>query len=104
MTGLLRITEPRGGFLRTNDPAGDRWYSRDIAAIAAARGLSNVAPYFIDADATPNPDGWPRGGLTIVKFPNSHLVYALTWFGMALMTLVGFGLLVREVRRRRSAQ
>ena len=104
VTGLLRITEPRGGFLRTNDPAGDRWYSRDIAAIAAARGLSNVAPYFIDADATPNPDGWPRGGLTIVKFPNSHLVYALTWFGMALMTLVGFGLLVREVRRRRSAQ
>lgn len=104
VTGLLRITEPKGGFLRTNDPAGDRWYSRDVAAIAAAKELSNVAPYFIDADATPNPDGWPRGGLTIVKFPNSHLVYALTWFGMALMTLVGFGLLVREVRRRRSAQ
>jgi surfeit locus 1 family protein len=104
VTGLLRITEPRGGFLRTNDPAGDRWYSRDIAAIAAAKGLSNVAPYFIDAGATPNPDGWPKGGLTIVKFPNSHLVYALTWFGMALLTLVGFWVVAREVRRRRSAR
>ncbi|MDK2746178.1 MAG: SURF1 family protein [Brevundimonas sp.] len=104
VTGLLRITEPKGGFLRTNDPTGDRWYSRDVAAIAAAKGLSNVAPYFIDADATPNPDGWPKGGLTIVKFPNSHLVYALTWFGMALLTLVGFWVVAREVRRRRSAR
>ncbi|WP_271166364.1 SURF1 family protein [Brevundimonas intermedia] len=101
VTGLLRITEPGGGFLRANDPAGDRWYSRDVAAIAAARGLSTFAPYFIDADVTPNPDGWPKGGLTVVRFPNSHLVYALTWFGMALLTLVGYGIVVREVRRRR---
>lgn len=102
VVGLLRISEPKGGFLRANDPGGDRWYSRDVAAIAAARGLDRAAPYFIDADATANPDGWPKGGLTVVKFPNSHLVYALTWFGMALLTLVGYGLLVREVRRRRA--
>jgi surfeit locus 1 family protein len=101
VTGLLRISEPGGGFLRANDPAGNRWYSRDVAAIAAARGVSNTAPYFVDADATPNPDGWPKGGLTVVSFPNSHLVYALTWFGMALLTLVGYGIVVREVRRRR---
>lgn len=103
VTGLLRLTEPEGGFLRANDPAGDRWYSRDVAAIATARGLTTVAPYFIDADAAPNPDGWPKGGLTVVKFPNSHLVYALTWFGMALLTLVGYGVVAREVRRRRPA-
>lgn len=101
VTGLLRITEPGGGFLRANDSANGRWYSRDVAAMAAARSLSNVAPYFIDADATPNPDGWPKGGLTVINFPNSHLVYALTWFGMALLTLVGYGIVVREVRRRR---
>ncbi|MDH2375548.1 SURF1 family cytochrome oxidase biogenesis protein, partial [Cobetia sp. 3AK] len=33
--GLLRVTEPGGGFLRSNDPAQDRWYSRDVAAIAS---------------------------------------------------------------------
>lgn len=103
VTGLLRMSEPGGGFLRANDPAAGRWYSRDVAALAQAKGLSNVAPYFIDADATPNPDGWPRGGLTIIKFANSHLVYALTWFGMALLTLVGYGVVLRETRRRRSA-
>jgi surfeit locus 1 family protein len=99
--GLLRITEPKGGFLRANDPAADRWRSRDVAAIAARRGLSDVAPYFVDADATPNAGGWPVGGLTVVRFPNSHLVYALIWFGLALMLAAGGGLLAWDERRVR---
>ena len=82
--GLLRMSEPGGGFLRANDPAAGRWYSRDVAAIAAAEGIEGpVAPYFIDADAAPNPGGLPVGGLTVVSFRDSHLSYALTWFAMA---------------------
>lgn len=105
VVGLLRLTEPDGGFLRANDPAGDRWFSRDVAGIAKARGLQGpVAAYFIDADATPNPGGWPRGGLTVVRFANSHLIYALTWFGLALMSAAGFVLFAREEKRRRAAR
>ena len=100
VTGLLRLTEPGGGFLRSNDPANDRWYSRDVAAIAAARGLGPIAPYFVDADATPNPGGWPRGGLTQVRFRNSHLSYALTWYGLAILVAVGLVLLIRHRRSR----
>ena len=84
VTGLLRLSEPGGGFLRNNDPAADRWYSRDVAAIAAARGVTDVAPFFIDADRTGAP-GEPVGGLTVLHFPNNHLLYALTWFAMALL-------------------
>lgn len=84
VTGLLRISEPGGGFLRTNDPAQDRWYSRDVAAIAAARGLGPTAPYFIDANGAPNPGGYPVGGLTVVRFSDNHLVYALTWLVLAI--------------------
>jgi len=87
VTGLLRTTEPEGAFLRSNDPAGDRWFSRDVAAIAKARGLRNVAPYFVDADVTPNPGGYPVGGLTVVRFPDNHLVYALTWFALCALSL-----------------
>lgn len=101
VTGLLRITEPKGGFLRSNEPAAERWYSRDVAAIAAARGLTDVAPYFIDADATPNPGGLPIGGLTVIAFPNSHLVYAVTWFGLAVLLAFGVGYAVRSERGRR---
>nr|WP_246570955.1 SURF1 family protein [Bradyrhizobium liaoningense] len=85
ITGLLRITEPRGGFLRNNVPQHNRWYSRDVAAIAAARGLREVAPFFVDADAGSQIAGGPIGGLTVIRFPNNHLIYALTWFALAFM-------------------
>jgi surfeit locus 1 family protein len=96
VTGLLRISEPGGGFLRANDARSDRWYSRDVAAIAASKGIDQAAPYFIDADASPNPDDFPVGGLTVVQFRNSHLVYALTWFSLALMSLGGLIVLRRS--------
>ena len=135
ITGLLRMSEPAGGFLRDNDARHNRWYSRDVAAIGAARGLSHVAPWFLDQDAAvflasktgsdpsrsnpvqrqvrgadsvaingtdPGSDLGsapilntpvfrpgallaPVGGLTVISFRNSHLVYALTWFAMGLM-------------------
>ncbi len=95
VTGLLRMSEPNGGFLRANDAAANRWYSRDVAAIARTRDLEKVAPYFIDADAAPSQPG-PVGGLTVVRFPNNHLVYALTWFTLAAMALGGLIVLLRE--------
>jgi surfeit locus 1 family protein len=86
LVGLLRPSEPGGGFLRANDPAAGRWYSRDVAAIAQARQIGEVAPYFIDADATTEPGPLPQGGMTQLAFRNTHLVYALTWFCLALMS------------------
>ena len=104
VTGLLRISEPKGGFLRRNEPAADRWFSRDVQAIATARGLGNVAPYFVDAEAAPSPSGaapaWPAAGLTVIAFPNSHLVYAITWYGLALMVLAAAWFGWREGQRR----
>jgi surfeit locus 1 family protein len=102
--GLLRISEPRGGFLRENDPAADRWHSRDVAAIAAARGLpaDRVAPYFVDAEATPSGSTapqWPVGGLTVLRFSDNHLVYALTWFALAAMVAAGGWYAWRSTRR-----
>ena len=100
VTGLLRIAEPGGTLLRSNDPADGRWYSRDVEAMGKTAGLSRIAPFFIDADDTPNPGGLPVGGLTIIRFPNSHLSYALTWFAMAALSLVGGAILIRAERRR----
>jgi surfeit locus 1 family protein len=108
INGLLRISEPGGGFLRHNDPAGNRWYSRDVQAIAAARGLAKVAPYFVDAEATRQPvagdtgdgsSGRPVAGLTVIAFHNSHLVYALTWYALALMVAGACYWVVREERK-----
>ena len=103
VTGLLRITEPGGAFLRSNDPAADRWYSRDVAAIAAARGLNNVAPYFIDADADSQRHGRAgfRGRPDRDRVPNNHLIYAITWFALALMLAGGTAYVIRQEWRAR---
>jgi surfeit locus 1 family protein len=89
VTGPLRISEPRGGFLRDNDPATNRWFSRDVAAIAASRGLQMTAPYFIDAERTANDSTLPIAGLTVVSFSNNHLLYAFIWGILAAMTTAG---------------
>lgn len=95
VTGLVRLPEA-SWVLRKNDPAKDRWYRRDPREIGEARGLSNVAPFFIDADVTPNPGGWPLGGMTRVQFSNSHLVYAITWFALAVMAALATAYVIRE--------
>ncbi|KAG4080832.1 hypothetical protein HA402_010003 [Bradysia odoriphaga] len=106
--GLLRLSEPGGAFLRDNNPAADRWYSRDVQAIAAARGLSNAAPYFVDAqmaDADDASNGrWPVAGLTVLVFKNNHLVYAITWYILALMLAGAVYYVGREEYRLRRRQ
>ena len=94
LTGLLRISELGGGFLRHNDPAAGRWFSRDVAAIAAQQGLQRVRPErFLDLDAGTEV---PIAGLTVISFHNSHLVYALTWAGLALMCLGAAAFVLRQ--------
>ncbi|MEG1455521.1 MAG: SURF1 family protein, partial [Comamonas sp.] len=71
--------------------------------IVAAQGLERAAPYFIDAGRPGQPvaaDTWPRPGMTVIAFHNSHLVYALTWYGMALMVVVAAVVVVRWEKRR----
>ncbi|MGO1499998.1 MAG: SURF1 family protein [Marinobacter sp.] len=114
ITGLLRLSQTGGGVLRDNDPATNRWYSRDVKAIATAKALpiARVAPYFIDADArgeTPVPHSLnqtyrePVGGLTVISFYNQHLQYALTWFVLALMVGAGAFWVGREERLVRTS-
>ena len=97
-SGLLRVTEPGGGFLRHNDPGHDRWFSRDVAAIALARHIVRPAPYFIDAEASNGRPGDPIGGLTVIRFANNHLVYALTWYALAIMSAFAAFLALRRPR------
>ena len=102
LTGLLRMSEPKGGFLRANDPAADRWYSRDVAAISQARGLTATAPYFIDADASDaTVASTPVAGLTVITFHNSHLLYAITWFTLALLVAAFAARIARHELRGR---
>jgi surfeit locus 1 family protein len=87
ITGVWRTPDRAGLFTPPPDVAHRIWYIRDIAAIAALDRATLAAPVVIEADATPNPGGWPRGGQTVVDLPNNHLSYAVTWFGLAFCLL-----------------
>ena len=84
VTGVWRMPDAPGVFTPPPDIAHRIWYARDLAGIAAADHLALAAPVVIEADAAPNPGGWPKGGQTVVSFRNQHLSYAVTWFGLAL--------------------
>jgi surfeit locus 1 family protein len=93
ITGLARnpLQEKPSSLVPDNDPAKNIFYWKDRDAMAASAGLgaqAEIVPVFIDADATPNPGGYPLGGVTLIDLPNNHLQYAVTWYGIAL-TLVG---------------
>lgn len=81
--GIWRTPDRPGLFTPPPDLAHHVWYARDVQAIAASDHLSLAAPVVIEADASPNPGGWPAGGQTVVDLPNNHLSYAITWFGLA---------------------
>ncbi len=83
IVGLMRRPEDRNLFTPPDEPAKKLWFTRDPAALATHWGLKEAAPFSVDADATPNPGGWPKGGATVMNIPNNHLSYALTWFALA---------------------
>jgi surfeit locus 1 family protein len=84
VTGVWRAPDAPGAFTPPPDRTKRIWYARDLGTIAAADHLTLTAPVVVEADATANPGGWPRGGQTVVSFRNQHLSYAVTWFGLAL--------------------
>jgi surfeit locus 1 family protein len=106
LVGLLRPPQGRNPFTPADNVAGDVWFTRDPAPIAAHLGLpaDEVAPYLIDARLEPLPGGLPQGGETIVSFPNSHLGYVVTWFGLALALAGMFGTYAVSVLRGRAGR
>lgn len=102
VTGLLRQPQGTNAFTPANDVEVNLWFTRDPAAIAAARGLpaANVASYYIDAAFDPSlPNGVPQGGETEVTFSNNHLQYAITWYGLAVALVVIYVVMVRQRRK-----
>ncbi len=99
VSGLLRAPEERNMFTPDDRPSERLFYARDPAAVAAGLGIA-LAPFSVDAAASPAA-GLPQGGETRLTFPNRHLEYALTWYGLA-GALLGVGAAFALARRRRA--
>lgn len=90
--GAMRWPDARHWFTPNDDPAHNLWFSRDPAAIAAAKdlgqGSDRVAPFYVEQESPAPPGGLPQPGKLVVSLPDNHLQYAVTWFGLAAV-LVG---------------
>jgi surfeit locus 1 family protein len=99
VTGLARAPDTQGRFIPDNEPAENRWFWRDLGAMSKSMfpaGAPDIAPFFLEAERSDIPGGWPLGGQTRLDLPNNHLQYALTWFLLALCLVVIYVIYVRS--------
>ncbi len=100
VTGLIRAPASRPWYAPSDGISDNAWLSRDPQLYAQTYGAPSdaVAPYIIDAVFDPAlPGGLPQGGETLIDFPNNHLGYVITWFGLAIAAV---GVFVAFARRR----
>ena len=104
--GLLRSAPAQkpNVFVNNNDLGKNvfHWKSLNQMATAAIGDKpGQLERFFVDAGAeAPTGPRGPVGGVTRIAFPNNHLGYAITWYGLAaaLLGVLGFSLFSRRAR------
>lgn len=106
VTGYVVPPQERDFFAARDDAAGRRFFTAEPAAIGAAVGLSQVMTEMLVALQEP---GAGRGALpaaaqTLPRPANSHLGYAITWYGLAAaLAGVVFAWIIGKDGRRENA-
>jgi surfeit locus 1 family protein len=90
IVGVMRWPERPGLFTPAAEPGKNQWFARDPADMAQAKGLGPAAPFYVEQESPPAPGGLPQTGALRPTFPNNHLGYALTWYGLALVLAGSF--------------
>jgi surfeit locus 1 family protein len=99
--GVVRIPEPGGLFMPSNQPDKNIWYTVDMPAMAKTIAQP-LAPVYIAAKPTAAA-GWPAatGGTEGTGIRNEHLNYAIFWYSMAVV-LAGIYLMSSRSRPKLS--
>ena len=103
ISGYVHYGDSAGWFSAKDDPVARRFFTLDPKAIAAAMGLPNVRPFVLVALVAATGSGtanhWPDPARHLPRPPNSHLSYAITWYGLALALLAIFVVWARKDSR-----
>ena len=98
--GIARnaLAEKPSSFVPDNDPVKNAFFWKNLPDLARGLPEADVAgllPFVVDAGPGRRVRrGGPVGGTTVVDIPNSHLQYAITWYGLAAVLSVMLVLLV----------
>ncbi|HEX2653099.1 MAG TPA: SURF1 family protein [Xanthobacteraceae bacterium] len=99
--GIMRWPDVGNWFTPPADPARNLWFARDLPAIVAVKKWGAVAPFYVEQEAPSPPGGLPQVGALRPNLPNSHLQYALTWYGLAAVLIGVFAAFARGEWMRR---
>lgn len=97
LEGVVRGPWRPGPFAPDNDPAADRWFWPELAAMDQARSIKTRA-FVVHALPGPGGERWPRADRPGVNIRNDHLSYAITWFTLAGALVVIY--LLAHLKRR----
>ncbi|MGQ3071245.1 MAG: SURF1 family protein [Ferrovibrionaceae bacterium] len=98
VTGLVMPPWPKPWLVPANEPARNLWFHPNLAELNRYLGVE-APPFFLEADATPNPGGLPVGGQTQLEIPNNHLQYAITWYSFVITLAVVYVFWHRNLAR-----
>lgn len=89
LRAVLRLPQQKGYFVPENDPANGFWFTLKPDEMASFLKLDEaVTTYYADVVRTSEVLTLPIAAETRIEVRNTHLNYALTWFGVAL-SLIG---------------
>jgi surfeit locus 1 family protein len=103
ISGYVRFGDLAHWFSAADDPAARRFFTFDPKAIGDGVGQPKVRPFILVELATgpePAANHWPDPARHLPRPPNSHLSYAITWYGLAVALLAIF--VVWAMRESRS--
>ncbi len=90
IVGAIRWPDARSWFSPADDASHNLWFARDPLSIAVAKGISPVAPFYVEQESPAPLGGFPQPGKLVVQLRNEHLQYAVTWYGLALVLAAVF--------------
>jgi surfeit locus 1 family protein len=85
--GRWRGASVRACMAPADAPGQRRWYSWDLPTMEQGLGLA-LTPLELVLERSDGPSGLPKAEPVEIDFPNNHLGYALTWYGLAAALLV----------------
>lgn len=96
VSGLLLAPQRKNPFLPDNDLKNNVWLYDDMQQMQGFTGEA-LYPLMLVAVGDTKSDRLPVPSDGVIKLRNDHLGYAVSWFGLALIGLIMFGVYYRKV-------
>ncbi len=97
VVGNLHWPDDRTSATPDNDITGNTWFARDIAPMAEELGTEPMM--VIARNMSPSDPGVTPLPVDTSGIPNDHLQYAITWYSLAVVWLIGTIALVWRLRQ-----